>query len=475
MSLSAKVAKNTIVQIASKAVSTILGLIAIAIMTRYLGTEGFGQYTTIITFLSFFSIAADFGLTLVTAQMISVAEANQNKILNNLFGFRLATAAILLGICPVAVLFFPYGAEIKIGVAIASLAFFFVALNQVFVGLFQKNLKMEKVSIAELAGRIILISGLLAVLRFDYGLNGIMVVSLISSAINFLLHFFFSKKYAEIKFAYDKEIWAEIYKKSWPIAITIVFNLIYLKTDTLILSLIKTQTDVGIYGAAYRVIDVLITIPFMFAGIILPIITLSYVEKNMEQFRKVFQRSFDFLAIIALPLIVGAQFTAKPIMIFVAGKDFGASGDVLKVLIIAAGIIFLGSIFSHAIIAINKQKQIISAYIFTSIISVIGYLFFIPRYSYFGAAWMTVWSELSIAFAAAYLIRKNTGIFPNLKIFFKSSIASLFMGLIIFLLNKTNIGGQNLPVILTAGLTSYLISLYLLGGISKNEFKKLLT
>ncbi|MBI4812347.1 oligosaccharide flippase family protein [Candidatus Falkowbacteria bacterium] len=64
MTLSARIAYNTIIQIAGKIISTALGLIAVAIMTRHLGTLGFGQYTTIITFLSFFGIIADLGLTL---------------------------------------------------------------------------------------------------------------------------------------------------------------------------------------------------------------------------------------------------------------------------------------------------------------------------------------------------------------------------------------------------------------------------
>jgi len=68
MRLSAKIFYNIIVQIIGKIIATVLGLVAIAIITRQLGLAGFGQYTTIITWLSFFAILADFGLTLVTAQ-----------------------------------------------------------------------------------------------------------------------------------------------------------------------------------------------------------------------------------------------------------------------------------------------------------------------------------------------------------------------------------------------------------------------
>jgi O-antigen/teichoic acid export membrane protein len=474
MHLSTRVAYNTIVQIASRVISTALGLISVAIMTRYLGKSGFGEYTTIITFISFFSIAIDWGLTLVTAQMISRPGVDQNKIVSNLFSLRLASAAVFLAMAPLVVFFFPYGPTIKLGVAIAALAFLFSSLNQIFIGIFQKNLRLDKVSLSELLGRVILLMGVIMISRLNYGLIGIMVVTVISSAVNCFLLYIFSGRFVRIAFDYDKAVWREIFKKSWPIALTIFFNLIYLKTDTLILSLIKTQSEVGIYGAAYRVIEVLITIPFMFAGVILPIITAAWAENNLEQFKKVFQKSFDFMAILALPLSVGAQFLAKPIMILVAGEEFADAGAALQILILASSIIFLGSMFAHGIIAIDKQKKIISAYIFTSVAAVAGYLIFIPRYSYFGAAWMTVGSELAIVLASAYLVWKNTKIFPNLKVFFKSLSASLVMATALFLFTRANGWHPNLFVALILAAIIYFISLYIFRGITKKDLVSLM-
>jgi O-antigen/teichoic acid export membrane protein len=231
---------------------------------------------------------------------------------------------------------------------------------------------------------------------------------------------------------------------------------------------------VGIYGAAYRVIEVLITIPFMFAGVILPIITAAWAENNLEQFKKVFQKSFDFMAILALPLSIGAQFLAKPIMILVAGEEFADAGAALQILILASSIIFLGSMFAHGIIAIDKQKKIISAYIFTSVAAVAGYLIFIPRYSYFGAAWMTVGSELAIALASAYLVWKNTKIFPNLKVFFKSLSASLVMATALFLFTRANGWHLNLFAALILAAIIYFISLYIFRGITKKDLVSLM-
>jgi len=433
MSIYAKVAKNTLTQIIGKVVSTLLGLVAIAMITRYLGPDGFGKYTTITTFLAFFAVIADLGLTLVTAQMLSNPAYNENEVLNNLFGLRLLSAVFFISLAPIIVLFSPYDNTIKLGVLICSTAFFFPALNQVLVGLFQKKLSMGRDVLAELASRLILIIVVILSLSFKLGLNGILIATVASAAVNFLIHYILACHFIIIKPEFNWLIWKEIINKSWPLAITIILNLIYLRADTLILSIYKSSSDVGLYGAAYRVIDVLTTIPFMFAGIILPILTSAWLQKNKEYFKNVLQKSFDFMAILAIPLIIGSQLLARPVMKFVAGSGFSDSGNILKFLIIAVAAIFLGTIFSHAVIALNKQKKLIWFYVFTSISSLVAYFIFIPKYSYYGAASVTIYSEVAIAIFSAICVYKYSNFKPNLKVFFKALISALIMGTFICL------------------------------------------
>ncbi len=470
MRLSTRVAHNTIIQITGKVISTVLGLITIAIMTRYLGQTGFGEYITVITFLSFFAVIADFGLTLITAQMISDPRLDQNKILNNLFSLRFISAVILLGLAPLVVIFFPYSSLVKLGVAITALSFFFVALNQIFVGLSQKNLKMQVITLAEIIGRAVLLFGIIFAVYFKTGLTGILLVTVIANAVNFLFNYWFSRNLAKIKWQIDFKIWRQIFEKSWPLALTIMFNLIYLRADILMLSLFKSQAEVGLYGAAYKVIDVLTTIPFMFAGIILPILTNAWLIKNNISFNNILQKSFDALTILAIPLVIGTQFIARPVMELVAGKNFSAAGGILKILVIATGFIFIGCIFSHAIIALDKQKKIIAAYIFTALSSIIGYLIFIPSFSYFGAAWVTVYSEAAIALASFYYVTKYSQYRPDLKVLFKSLIASLIMGLALFL----TINIMPLLAVSILAVLIYFITLYLFKGLSKRDILTLL-
>ena len=64
MSFTRKIALNTIVQIIGKVLTTLISLVLIAALTRYLGVSGYGQYTTIFAFTQFFAVLADFGFFL---------------------------------------------------------------------------------------------------------------------------------------------------------------------------------------------------------------------------------------------------------------------------------------------------------------------------------------------------------------------------------------------------------------------------
>jgi O-antigen/teichoic acid export membrane protein len=281
-------------------------------------------------------------------------------------------------------------------------------------------------------------------------------------------------EFVRLKPSFDTKIWQETIKKSWPLAITIILNLLYLKTDTLILSLVKSVEDVGLYGAAYRIIDVLSTLPFMFAGIILPILSAAWFEQKKEKFESVLQKSFDLMAIFSLPIIAGTLVLARPIMVLVAGESFAASGLILKILIFAISSIFLGCMFAHAVIAIDKQKKMIGSYVFVSISSVILYIIIIPMFSYIGAAAVTVYSELSIALLSAYVVWRYTKFIPNFKIIYKTIIASLLAGLFLHFCLSNYYNWSNLIIgIVSFGLI-YVIILYLIKGITKDDLKILL-
>jgi O-antigen/teichoic acid export membrane protein len=176
------------------------------------------------------------------------------------------------------------------------------------------------------------------------------------------------------------------------------------------------------------------------------------------------------MLLLALPVLIATQFLAPEIIHLMGGADFKESIEVLRILIIAGALIFIGTLFSHAIIAIDKQKKLIPIYIFTSVTSVIGYILFIPKYSYIGAAWMTVYSEAVIAIMAIYYVYKFVKFLPKQKVFFKSLLASAVMLAFILILPsafKYTWYGLITTIFIAIGI--YFLIFYLIKGWDKKD------
>jgi len=136
----------------------------------------------------------------------------------------------------------------------------------------------------------------------------------------------------------------------------------------------------------------------------------------------------------------------------------------------------LGTLFSHAIIAMNKQRKLIPLYIFTSLTALIGYLIFIPKYSYIGAAWMTIYSETMVAALSGYYIYKFAKFIPRAKVFFKAVLSALIMsGVLLLIPDNFTFNWLGLLATILIACLVYFTTLYLFKGISRQDLASLKT
>jgi len=471
MSLSRQIAKQTTVQVVGRLASLFLGVWAIFLMTRYLGPAQFGYYTIAIAFMQIAGILVDFGLYNLVLQIPKGEPEKETKIFNNIFTIRIFSAILFYGLAIFVGFLFPYPLIVKLAIAISAIAFFGNTMIQIFTAHFQKLLQMRWPVIAEITNRTILVAGLFFIVKNNLGFYALMwllaIVALINLLVLFLVAFF--EKEQKIKLAFDVAIWKDVLRQAWPIGLAIALNLIYFKADTLILSLYYSASDVGFYGASYRVLEILMTFPLMFIGLIVPFLSKSWLEGNRENFERYLQKAFDFLVLVSIPMALGTYVLADRLMIFVAGPEFLAAGRILKIIIFAAGIIFVSQLFTHTLFAIRKQRLMLWFYLFTAVVALIAYFIFIPLYSYWAAAIITLISEL-IIFASAYLIVARTAkIKLKWRVVYLSFLASCFMALIIYLFH-----GLNLFLLIILGILVYAVVVYLIGGVDKKLIHSLL-
>lgn len=478
MSRTAAIAKNTFIQAFGRTVGTVLGLVTLSLMTHYLGATGYGAFTTVTSFLQFFGILVDFGLSLTTVAMLSEASAHsgggphagwdRDRVTSNIFTLRVLSAAVFFALAPLVVLLLPYAPDIKSGVRVAAFSFFFLAVNQVLTSVLQKELRMARAASAEVLGRFGLLAGVWTVSHYGLGLGWMFAALSLGNGLTVLWNWLLVRKLVDVSWRFDWPIWRKIVEHSWPIALSITFNLVYLKGDVIVLSLTRSQAEVGLYGAAYKILDVLTVIPIMFMGLVLPLLVRARSEGSDMEFKRILQRAFDFMAVLSLPFVAGTLVVGAPLM-RMFGEDFASSGPLLQILILAAAAVFFGSMFGHAVIAVRKQRTMIWGYAVDAVLATILYVVMIPKYGPTSAAWVTVVAEIFIALATYAVVRRATGFVPRFNIALRAAAAAGGMALIVAVLPQMQV---LLRVLF--GIVGYCVLAVLLKAVSPETIKQLL-
>ncbi|MBI2473450.1 flippase [Candidatus Uhrbacteria bacterium] len=468
MSTAKSIASNFSIQLLGKVVSVLVGLISIAVITRALGTHAFGEHTTAITYLQMFGVLVDFGLTLTLIVMISKTGIDEERVVGNFFGLRLVSGLLLFSLAPLSVLLFPWSSTVKTAVLVGAVAYFLMGGASMLVGVFQRHECMWRAALAELINRGVLLILVILFALLSPGVVEMFIAMVISNALWLFIMIRFAKPFVRIHPLFEWSQWMFILSHSWPIAVSIIFNLLYLKGDILFLAYFRDQSEVGLYGMAYRIIDVMTVLPTMFMGIVLPSLVALWSSGEKEAFRIRINRIFDLFVLVVVPVIVGGQLVSTELTVFIAGNDFASAGPVLSALLLALIGVFFGTLYGHLVVALNKQRIMTLGYIFVAIISVGGYLWLIPEYGMWGGVWVTLVSEGLIALITFGVVYRSSKALPNPTVFLKSLIASLIMYAVL--------SQMHVPVMidLVTGAVLYSGSLLILKAITIKEIKSLL-
>lgn len=463
MALASRIAYNVVFNAIAKILSTALALVAIGFITRHLGKDGFGDYATMLAFFSFFNAIGDLGLQSVTAREISREGADESTLLSKVLTLRILISLSVLLLSPILVIFLPYSTDLKIGIVIAAAAFVFSSVSMTLNGIFQKHLAMDKVATIELCGKLVQLSIIILAVRENLGFTAFVLALFAYMAFNALTVFWYSRRYFTFSFHFDQKYWWQFLKQSLPLGIAAIVGFAYFKADTIILSFLRSSAEVGIYNVAYKVIENLIFFPAMVAGLVLPLMS-RFIFTDRAKFDLIANKTFKVFLVLVVPLVIGVFFLAPQIVSIVGGSSFFESVAVLRILIFALAFIFFGQFFNIILVVGNLQGKLMQALIAAAVINIASNLILIPKFSYIGAAFTSVATEMIVVTLACMLVFKHTHYRPKVthlgSILFSGTLMGLYLN---FFPNL------HLAILILGSIAIYLGSLWMTDAIEKEE------
>jgi O-antigen/teichoic acid export membrane protein len=205
----------------------------------------------------------------------------------------------------------------------------------------------------------------------------------------------FSRRFVKPQFKIERSLVKKIMREALPIAVSTVFVMIYFRIDTVMLSFLKTDTDVGLYSAAYRLTEALTFIPSVLMISIYPVMSKYFHEKN-EAFNYIYTMSFKLLFASGLLLATVITFLSEDIILEIYGSEYYGSITALQVLIWATSIMFVNQLVSSTYIASGNQNVMAKISVFAALFNIGLNLTLIPLYSYTGASIATFITEFLV-------------------------------------------------------------------------------
>lgn len=379
----APIAKGTLWQVLGKISTSLFGLIAFSLLARSLSPTLMSSYTYIISMSALLMTVSDFGMdTLITRE----SSKNNNGIVSYYLGLRVILSVLLIFFSVIAGLSAPF--------IIASTGHMFFLLTNGYIAYAKGEKNFFKATALQTSIAFITLCAIVGGVITNVSTYDFISLGTVASLIGLL----FVKKNISISISLMplKKLYS-LFMRTLPLGIAALISLAYLKLDVFFLGYYfppNTFPDVGLYAIAYRPFELAIVIGGLYTQTLLPYIT---NKLNDSAFIINSGKKTLFISMVLGMLLF---FGAPAIIHLIGGQDYGASVQALRILSVAAmGTILAG--FAYAIvIAKKREKFILVVSLMTLVVNIVMNYLLIPSYSYIGASWATLVSQMTLCVGA---------------------------------------------------------------------------
>jgi O-antigen/teichoic acid export membrane protein len=193
--------------------------------------------------------------------------------------------------------------------------------------------------------------------------------------------------------AFDDELWRELPRLALPLgAFLIVLNL-YSYIDTVMLGVMSTDADTGLYNAAYRVYEGLSYAPAVISSVLLPRLSRAYVA-DRAQYAHAARRALAWTVGLAVILAVAIWAAAPLALSILFGSQFANAVRALRLLALGLVAVFPIWILHSVAISSSAERVLLRTTAIGVIVNVGVNLVLIPAAGRDGAAIATVVGEV---------------------------------------------------------------------------------
>ena len=443
-------------QLVAQLIGVASSLVALPILSRYLGLSGFGIYVTVTSFASLMTTVADLGLGATAVREMSSGRLPDGPTSTTAAVLRCVTALIVVVIGTGIAVAQGQPHDVVIGLVLSTISVVATcAASAGGVTIFQSKGRFGWTVINAAVQSPIWILSVGFIAAAHLSVLCVFVALGLSSIVGMILALVTARRLCDDPPRFDLSIARQLLGQGTPFGVAAVLAVTYYKVDTIILSSIAGSVAVGIYGASYRFIDQVRQLA-SFVGIAFQPI-LSRDPSNGASFRAELGRLVRFASLAgataAVSLFAGADLATR--LIF--GVKFVESAGLLRILSLAVLPMFLNAGLQHAIIARRKHVLYLPINAAALVFNVVGNYVLIPHFGSVASAALTGLTEILVLTVTVVAMRRALGMAFSLRPFLGACTAFI-VAIVVYLVTVQ----QNDLLAATSSLASYVTVLLIL-------------
>ncbi|CAG1017998.1 hypothetical protein BURC_02715 [Burkholderiaceae bacterium] len=400
MSSSRQFAVNVIAQGLARVLSISANLVLLVVVARTMGTAMFGQFNYVLAFSTIAVALADLGTTAVLARGLAQHDGeDRSAFLGNFLLMRIVIALVVMAGAIGVAFALPntlLAALLVAAVGLPVLASrFFEPIYQVYGKPWLSLWSNLVFGVTQLM--LAALVWLLPAMDITALTVGVVASNLAYTVVACLMMVALVKPSLRPRGG----MMTGMLRVAAPVGVSSIFTSIILRSDVIILEHLRGSADVGLYSAAYKVLDLAVFVAITVVTPLIPILSAEIVRDRASALARC-RLTAQFAGVCALPVAIVLPSVGAPMLSAVFGPDFVGAVDPLNVLVWNFVLIVFALLGSSINLA---NGEIAHGYWNAPLACVINLglnFWLIPRMGIVGAAWATVGSQLAMLLVSQF-------------------------------------------------------------------------
>jgi len=391
--------------------------------SRYLGPEGFGQYSTAVAFVGLFRLLPDLGMSYASTIAISRERSLASSLIGNLLGFQALLSVVTLALC-LSIGGARFEGVIWIAVVVLAVDMLLKGAQFTLRWLLKGFERFDVEAAALLAERVLLLGVGAVVLMLGQGVIAfVLVFAFVRLPAVAGLFAWVHRRILPLRPRAELALWGELLRKGLPFAYAGAVITAFFQIDQVMIEQMRGSLEVGWYSVPARVLEGLTTLPRIIGYALIPTMAALFPH-SPGAVTDLYRRGLRYLLLVGLPISAFGMIASEPFMVLLSGEEYRPSAVAARVLLPAALFMFLSNFGETTLACVNRWRTIVAISTVTLVLNVSLNLLWIPEHGYEGAAWSTLLTEFCYFALTAFSLHRYGHRLPWLSLVTRPLLAT---------------------------------------------------